>query len=133
MRLPGPLVAARFIRRDNRFRVTVRLQDGVEVAAHLANPGRMHEILIPGASPLLAHRPTPGSVTAYDVALLGVAKKRPRRLRRIGQHCALGSLVRRGQAVEADMLSVLSEALAGVPVGVDPRGPELQHGFGAGP
>ena len=44
----GPLTKARFLRRPNRFLLQVRLEDtGVEVEAHMADPGRLRELLIP--------------------------------------------------------------------------------------
>lgn len=53
---PGPsfepfgaeLVPGRFVRRPNRFVVRARLERGEEVRAHLPNPGRLDEILVPG-------------------------------------------------------------------------------------
>lgn len=44
----GPLTEARFIRRPNRFLLQVRLEDtGLEVDAHMADPGRLRELLLP--------------------------------------------------------------------------------------
>ena len=43
----GPLVPATFVRRDNRFRVQVRIAGRV-AAAHLPNSGRLGELLVPG-------------------------------------------------------------------------------------
>ena len=43
----GPLLKARFIRRDNRFRAEVELQ-GQPVQVHVPNSGRMKELLVPG-------------------------------------------------------------------------------------
>lgn len=45
----GPLVASRFVARPNRFLVRCRLDgDGAVVSAHLADPGRLRELLVPG-------------------------------------------------------------------------------------
>ncbi|MEQ9400573.1 MAG: DNA/RNA nuclease SfsA [Longimicrobiales bacterium] len=44
----APLVEARFRARPNRFVVHAEV-DGAEVVAHLADPGRLRELLIPGA------------------------------------------------------------------------------------
>jgi sugar fermentation stimulation protein A len=44
-----PLVPAFFLERPNRFTVFAVLRDGRRVAAHLADPGRLRELLIPGA------------------------------------------------------------------------------------
>ena len=46
--IDGPLTQARFLRRPNRFLLQVRLEDtGKEVEAHMADPGRQRELLIP--------------------------------------------------------------------------------------
>lgn len=47
MRLPGPLTAARFRARPNRFLAVVEL-NGKTVEAHLPDPGRLRELLVPG-------------------------------------------------------------------------------------
>jgi sugar fermentation stimulation protein A len=67
----SPLASARFVARPNRFIVRARLDDGSEIDAHLADPGRLKELLIPGAA--LRLRPAaPGSLrkTRYSVALV---------------------------------------------------------------
>jgi len=64
--LPADLVAAEFLRRENRFRATVALE-GREVAVHVPNPGRMHELFSPGRRVLLAPRSAAHRVTAYDL------------------------------------------------------------------
>jgi len=71
MRIADELVPATFLRRPNRFRVDVRL-DGRETAAHLADPGRLQELLTPGVELLLAPARVGGSrrATAYTVALV---------------------------------------------------------------
>ncbi|RLC84333.1 MAG: hypothetical protein DRI79_13035 [Chloroflexi bacterium] len=46
VKLPPP-IAGRFVRRDNRFRVTVEIE-GEPVAAYLPNSGRLAELLAPG-------------------------------------------------------------------------------------
>jgi sugar fermentation stimulation protein A len=68
----GPLVEATFLRRDNRFRVQVRI-GAQTVAAHLANSGRLGELLVPGhrvwltpAVPAAALR----RKTGYDLTLV---------------------------------------------------------------
>ncbi len=48
MRVPGPLLPARFIDRPNRFLTIVDL-DGERIEAHLPDPGRLKELLLPGA------------------------------------------------------------------------------------
>lgn len=60
----APLVPARFLRRPNRFVVhaAVERRDGErEVVAHLPDPGRLKELLVPGAR--MGLRPEPPSPT----------------------------------------------------------------------
>jgi len=47
VRIPGPLLPARFLDRPNRFLTVVDL-DGKRVEAHLPDPGRLKELLLPG-------------------------------------------------------------------------------------
>lgn len=96
IRLPSPLYPARFIRRPNRFVVRARLGSsgpestesesglgsadgaslpagisaGAEVACHLADPGRLTELLVPGARLLLRHAPAPHRKTEWSVVLV---------------------------------------------------------------
>jgi sugar fermentation stimulation protein A len=58
-------IAARFIRRINRFVVEVET-GGRRVEAYLANPGRLWELLLPGADLLLAQSP-PSAKLPYTV------------------------------------------------------------------
>ncbi|NLE75749.1 MAG: DNA/RNA nuclease SfsA [Chloroflexi bacterium] len=69
MQLPHPLLEARFLRRPNRFVVIAQL-NGETVSAHLPDPGRLQELLVPGAALLLAPRPEPGRRTPYQVILI---------------------------------------------------------------
>jgi sugar fermentation stimulation protein A len=65
------LLAAFFLERPNRFTVQAVLRDGRRVAAHLADPGRLKELLISGAP--LRLRPanaTESRKTRYTVALV---------------------------------------------------------------
>jgi sugar fermentation stimulation protein A len=57
----APLVEARFLSRPNRFVVHARLDGGAEVVAHLADPGRLEELLVPGRR--MALRPETRSPT----------------------------------------------------------------------
>lgn len=52
MRIPGPLFPAEFITRPNRFLAKVRM-NGKAVWAHVPDPGRLKELLIPGAKVLV--------------------------------------------------------------------------------
>jgi sugar fermentation stimulation protein A len=72
MKLPQPLIPARFVRRDNRFRVSVKV-DGRLVAAHLPNSGRLGELLTPGRELRLASMPDPRRKTRYDLKLVRYA------------------------------------------------------------
>lgn len=74
--LPGPedtagLVPARFLHRLNRFAALVDLE-GRETMVHVANSGRMRELLVVGNTCWL--RPAPGEhrKTAWDLALVDI-------------------------------------------------------------
>jgi len=57
----APLVEARFVHRPNRFVVHAELPGRGDVVAHLADPGRLRELLVPGRR--LGLRPEPPSPT----------------------------------------------------------------------
>lgn len=77
--LPGPVLArvplaespveGRFLRRPNRFLVTVEV-GGASVEAHLPNPGRLEELLRPGRPVILNPRPRGHRRTPYDLVAL---------------------------------------------------------------
>jgi sugar fermentation stimulation protein A len=83
--LPGPLAEARFVERPNRFVVHARLRSGRRAVAHLADPGRLVELLVPGrrvwlrpaAGPLrktrwsavLVESPDPSGLVSVDTTL----------------------------------------------------------------
>ena len=69
MRFDSKLVEARFIRRLNRFAALVRME-GREVMVHVANTGRMRELLVPGRPVLLRPAANPHRKTAYDLMLV---------------------------------------------------------------
>jgi sugar fermentation stimulation protein A len=71
VKLPS-LIAGRFVRRDNRFRVTVQLDRGL-VAAHLPNSGRLTELLTPGRACWLAEFDSLHRKTSYDLVLVEYA------------------------------------------------------------
>jgi sugar fermentation stimulation protein A len=71
VRLP-PLVAGRFVRRDNRFRVTVEVE-GEPAAAHLPNSGRLTELLTPGRACWLSRFDDPRRKTRFDLVLVEYA------------------------------------------------------------
>jgi sugar fermentation stimulation protein A len=64
-----PLIHARFLRRDNRFRVQVQLED-CTAAAYLANPGRLAELLVEGRDLWLTPARGPHRKTDYNVTLV---------------------------------------------------------------
>ena len=72
MRFP-PLHEAQFIERLNRFAALVWL-DGREVMVHMANSGRMRELLQPGNACYLTHQPGAHRKTAYDLTLVAIDK-----------------------------------------------------------
>ena len=68
------LIAARFVARPNRFIVHAELTDGTVVDAHLADPGRLIELLLPGAAlRLRPARPSAKRRTDHSVALVRAA------------------------------------------------------------
>lgn len=54
---PARLVRAVFVSRPNRFVVVAEGPDGAAVEAHMPNPGRLRELLLPGARLFLAPPP----------------------------------------------------------------------------
>jgi sugar fermentation stimulation protein A len=66
MKIAAKLIPAIFVKRDNRFRVTVRVE-GDLVWAHLPNSGRLRELLVSGQHVLLAAAQAPGRLTSYDL------------------------------------------------------------------
>jgi sugar fermentation stimulation protein A len=71
VRLP-PLVSGRFVRRDNRFRVTVKV-GSEQIAAHLPNSGRLTELLVPGRPCWLTEFDSPHRKTRFDLTLVAYA------------------------------------------------------------
>jgi sugar fermentation stimulation protein A len=68
----SPLVSGRFVRRDNRFRVAVRI-GGEQVAAHLPNSGRLTELLVAGRPCWLTEFDSPHRKTRFDLTLVAHA------------------------------------------------------------
>lgn len=64
----GSLVPARFIKRLNRFAALVEL-DGQMLEVHVANSGRMGELLLEGVPVWLKKADNPNRKTAYDLLL----------------------------------------------------------------
>ena len=68
MRFPS-LVRATFLARPNRFRAEIMVK-GVRAAAHVASPGRMTELLLPGRTVWVTPAAAPHRVTDYDLKLV---------------------------------------------------------------
>jgi sugar fermentation stimulation protein A len=69
--IDGPLTQARFLRRPNRFLLQVRLEDtGKEVEAHMADPGRLRELLIPEKRLWLRPASKPERKTSWTAVLV---------------------------------------------------------------
>ena len=60
------LLSGRFLERNNRFICTVEI-DGRETAVHLHDPGRLRELLIPGARVIVREEKSPRRKTGYDM------------------------------------------------------------------
>lgn len=96
MEFLGPLVRGIFLRRLNRFAVLVEI-GGVPRTCHLPNPGRLEELLVPGAKVFLLEKIGGGRRTGYDLAavshrggLVSVDSRLPNRL--VGEALAEGRL-----------------------------------------
>lgn len=74
MKLPHPLIPAAVQRRLNRFTVEVAIDGGLALA-HLANSGRVRELLAPGTPALLAPRAGVQRKTRYDLALVRLGEE----------------------------------------------------------
>jgi len=74
MRITARLVEGTFVRRDNRFRATVKVA-GREVAAHVPNSGRLHELFAPGRPVLLAPASAPHRITDYDLLMVRLGSR----------------------------------------------------------
>lgn len=69
MQLAGPLRAGRFLSRPNRFLTVVELGEE-QVEAHLPDPGRLKELLLPGRCVWVRHVPSRGRKTRYTLTLV---------------------------------------------------------------
>jgi sugar fermentation stimulation protein A len=71
---PGPLREAGFIARPNRFLLHCALEpcepDTLPVPVHLADPGRLKELLLPGQRVWLRPAPSPTRKTAWSAVLV---------------------------------------------------------------
>ncbi|UCH57829.1 MAG: DNA/RNA nuclease SfsA [Candidatus Bathyarchaeota archaeon] len=69
MRFPGPLVPAVFLSRPNRF-LGIVFVEGEEAQCYIPNPGRMEELLYPGARVYLLERASETRKTSYNLVLV---------------------------------------------------------------
>lgn len=65
----GSLEPAIFVKRDNRFRVEIEIE-GVRYKAHVANSGRMAELLVAGAAAWVRRSHDAQRKTPYDLVLI---------------------------------------------------------------
>lgn len=72
MQYPRDLESGRIVRRLGRFTVEVEMK-GSLLTAHVANSGRIEELLAPGTPALLRRAQAPGRATHYDLVLVQVA------------------------------------------------------------
>jgi sugar fermentation stimulation protein A len=76
--LPGPLVEARFVERPNRFLLRCRpagpaaaaIEPGAVVDVHLADPGRLEELLVPGRRVWIRYAASPTRKTDWSAVLV---------------------------------------------------------------
>jgi len=63
------LIPARFIERPNRFLARLRIE-GEIIEAHVPDPGRLKELLLPEAEVLVRYHPSPSRKTEYTLTLV---------------------------------------------------------------
>lgn len=63
------LLEGKILKRVNRFSVLVQIEGRTE-SAHLANSGRLAELMVPGYPALLAYAESPNRKTRYDLRLI---------------------------------------------------------------
>ena len=69
MRHPSTPLAAKLISRPNRFLGNAELE-GKQVQCFIPNPGRMHELMVPGTRVYLIFKPGEHRKTDYDLTLI---------------------------------------------------------------
>lgn len=69
MRLPHPIIGARFVKRLNRFTISVKLSRGKIEMAYLPNSGRLKEVLHKGNKFWLLRRESGNRRTEFDAVL----------------------------------------------------------------
>ena len=69
MKYPSKPIFAKFISRSNRFLGIVEM-NGKYIECFIPNPGRMNELMVPGAKVYLIHKPGDYRRTKYDLTLI---------------------------------------------------------------
>jgi len=68
IKFPFVTEVATFLARPNRYRIEAKLAaSGETIAAHCPNPGRLGELLVPGATVYVSPATNPARRTAYDL------------------------------------------------------------------
>ena len=75
MDFPAPLVRGRFQRREKRFFIHARLDDGTDVVAHTNNTGSMRGCLTPGARLWLSPAANPARKLKWSLEIVEVAAR----------------------------------------------------------
>ena len=73
MDFPAPLVCGRFLRREKRFFIHVRLDDGTDVVAHTNNTGSMRGCLAEGARVWLSPAANPKRKLKWSLEIVEAA------------------------------------------------------------
>ncbi len=75
MEFPAPLVRGRFLRREKRFFIHARLDDGTDVVAHTNNTGSMRGCLAEGARVWLSPAANPERKLKWSLEIVEAAAK----------------------------------------------------------
>jgi sugar fermentation stimulation protein A len=75
LEFPAPLVSGRFLRREKRFFIHARLDDGTEVVAHTNNTGSMRGCLAEGARLWLSPAANPARKLKWSLEIVEAAAK----------------------------------------------------------